>query len=278
MEQRIAELTKARGDDLLQAGRAALNLNDKLDFFKQAHSANPASIEIFKELGVTQRKLSEYVSAIETFRNGLRLNPDDPILHRELGITFSKAQQLPEAIIALREAVRLAPADAEAWSNLGGVLRRIGMKNAPQSFDDTALKQSRECYAQAHALDKYNLYSSLNVSRLDLLLSKWESSRANLAKEGFSKQVHLCHHEVQESPNDFWRKFDLMDSLLFSGKYVEAISECENAISNVPMNERNDVLPSVLGPLENFISAGVLDSDTLSATELIVQKIQSAIK
>ena len=172
LKEQITALTIARGDDLLRAGLATTDIKERLAHLKKANHANPASTDVLLELGKTYRALSDYSAAIETFKAALRLDNNDAVLHRELGVTFSKATRIPEAIAAFQEAVRLAPSDAEAWSNLGGAQRRMGMAGAPANFDTDALIKSRESYSYAHSLNKYDLYSGLNVWQIRFVAFK----------------------------------------------------------------------------------------------------------
>jgi tetratricopeptide (TPR) repeat protein len=193
-----------------------------------------------------------------------------------LGVTYSKSGRWREAIDSLKDAVRLDPKDAEAWSNLGGAYRRAGMARGPSDFDRESLVQSRECYARAHGINRFDLYAALNVSRLDLLLSKWDETRRQAAKEGFAKQVHLCRFMAGEAPGDFWRRFDLAEALLFSGEREAALETFDEAVALVPGEARADNLASVLGPLENYVSAGVLDEDLSGAVNAIIAKLKIA--
>lgn len=277
LKAEIAALKSARGEDLLRAGLATTDLKERLSHLKDANRANPASTDVLLELGKTERALAEYTAAIEAFKAALRLNPIDAVLHRELGVTLSKAKRLPEAISSLQEAVRLAPLDAEAWSNLGGAQRRVGMVGAPTTFDIDSLLNSRRSYSEAHTLNRFDLYSGLNVCRLDLLLSKWHPEKQVDAKQGFARQVHLCRFAVAEDPQDYWRRFDLVDALLFSDQHAEAIEACDDAIALVPGDARRDVLPSVLGPLDNLLTVGVLDSSTAAATNVVVGRLRGAM-
>lgn len=151
------------------------------------------------------------------------------------------------------------------------------MEKSPSSFDRIALGQARTCYEEAHSIDRFDLYAALNLSRLELLLSKWDFSKIETAKKGFAKYTTLCQFAVADSPDDYWRKFDLMDSLLFSGCFEEAIVICDTAISSTPKEERNDILTSVVKPITDLIAIGLLDDDTLSYAKRIEQKLKEAI-
>ncbi len=278
LETEIERLKKDRGEDLLLAANATEELSSRIVLLKQAVQANPASTRAFLELGKAQRGLRQYNEAVGSFQTALRLSPNNSKLHRELGVTFSKQENSGLAVSSLREAVRLSPDDSEAWSNLGGALRRVGTSNAPESYNKDALLESRECYSKANELKPFDLYSGLNVSRVDLMLSRWEANRADQAKQGFSSQVHLCRHMVQQNPKDYWNKFNLADALLFSGNYAEANLLYDDAISAVPISEREDALRNtVLGPLKGYIAASVLDGELLIEVKKVIMKLETAI-
>jgi Flp pilus assembly protein TadD len=278
LEQQIERLTKERGEDLLRAAQSAEKLSERVEILKQATAVNPASAVILLELGRTFRSLADYPQAISTLERALRLDKNDAVVHRELGVTHSKAGNPPLAAAALREAVRLAPDDAEAWSNLGGSLRRMGMSGAPQSFDVDSLKSARQAYSQAHKLKQFDLYSGLNVARLDLILSKWEPGKASEAENGFRRQVNLCRFMVDEEPSDYWRRFDLADALLFGGSKHEVEAAYDAAIQQVLPEARRDVLSSVLGPLENYVTAGVVSGQLADRVHAIINKLRAAAK
>lgn len=276
LKDQIQELVLARGDDFLRAAKATTAPREKLKLLQEARRVNPSSTSVLLEIGLTQRELKNYREASEALCDALRLAPDDAVIHRELGVTFSKDAQLDRAVQSLREAVRLAPLDAEAWSNLGGALRRIGMAKAPAEMDEAALLQSRESYERAHDINHFDLYAALNICRLDLLLSKWDTNRAQVAQSGFSRQIFLCQHMVGEAPKDFWRHFDLTDAFLFSRKFKEAFEACDAAIALVDIDKRADTLETVLGPLRNYVAAGVLDEELLSNVKAMIARLEKA--
>ncbi len=274
LKDEINRLKAARGEDLMNAAKASGSINDRINKLQEAVFANPASAEGFLELGRAYRDAGQYNEAIQSLLNAHKLKPIDGIINRELGVTYSKSKKMNEAIHFLREAVRLNPKDAEAWSNLGGALRRLGMLEAPHSLNQKYLDEARNSYDEAHRLDNFNLYAGLNVARLNVLLSKWDPSLLEQAKEQFRKQIYLCRHAVQQSQTDYWRVFDLADALLFSGEYSEAQSLYTTAIELIPKDERPDKLTSVLNPFLDFIEAKVLDGVLLSEVEKIVNTIR----
>ncbi|ADB41549.1 tetratricopeptide repeat protein [Spirosoma linguale] len=277
LNDEINRLKKARGEDLINAAKATDNINEKLTKLIEAIEANPASAEAFLELGKTYRDASQYDKAIKTLRDAHKLRPTDSIINRELGVTYSKQKKLDDAIYYLKEAVRLSPNDAEAWSNLGGALRKLGMIEAPNSFNQKNLEEARDSYVEAHKINRYDLYSGLNIARLNILLSKWDKTLLTQAQEQFKKQVLLCRFAVQEDSNDYWRLFDLADTLFLSGEYGEAYQVYDKAISLIPKEERKDKLSSVIDPFQNYLSASVFSGVYIDEIQKIIHTLTTAM-
>ena len=115
--------------------------------------------------------------------------------------------------------------------------------------------------------------------KLDLLLSKWYPDKQLEAKQGFAKQVHLCRFAFEDAKPEekYWRKFDLVDALLFPGEHDNVLKACEEAIAFVPKDERKDVLTSVLGPLQNILIVGVIDQPTTMILSQVVEKLRAQL-
>ena len=80
---------------------------------------------------------------------------------------------------------------------------------------------------------------------------------------------------VQESPGDYWRRFDLADALLFSGNYSEGRIAYDEALALVPDEQARDVLSSVLGPLRNDMMAGAVDGQLHEEVRILIEKIEA---
>ncbi len=278
LHARIEQLVQERGEELLRLARGTTNPTERIELLRAAVGVNPAFTEALIELGAALRGVADYPAAIEYLKDAVRYGSDNPEAHRELGVTYSKAGEPALAAAALRRALELDLGNAETWSNLGGALRRVGMARAAQGhYDTTALSESRDSYAEAHRLQPYDLYSALNVARLDILLSKWDPGLLARGQREFENEKFLCQHMVQQEPDDWWRRFDLGDALLFSGATAEARDVYEQAISLVPEHQRKDVLGSVLGPMTDLITAQVLDGDLLAEVKYVIALIERAM-
>jgi tetratricopeptide (TPR) repeat protein len=276
LHDEILQLKTARGEELVRAAKAEPDVSRRVQLLEQAIEVNPAYVEALLLVGGAYRATSRYDDAVAAFESSLRLEPNNASAKRELGVTYSKMGNLDLAVETLRSAVRLDDRDAEAWSNLGGALRRVGMRNAPVDYDAGALKESRYSYKTAHDINTYDIYSGLNVARLDVLLSRWQYDLTDQAAAEFSRELNLCRVAVTDAPDDFWRQFDLAEALLFVGSYDEAKRVWRRAIDLVPGPERRDRLSSVLSPLMAYLDAGVVTGPTKSAVEMFVADLRTA--
>jgi Flp pilus assembly protein TadD len=278
LHARIDQLVQERGEELLRLALGTTNLTERIELLRAAVRVNRAFTAALIELGTALREVADYPAAIESLKDAVRYGSDNPEAHRELGVTYSKAGEPALAAAALRRALELDPGNAETWSNLGGALRRVGMARAADGhYDNAALSESRDSYAEAHRLQPYDLYSALNVARLDILLSKWDPALLAQGQDEFKNEEFLCRHLVQQKPVDWWRRFDLGDALLFSGASTEARGVYGQAINLIPEDQRKDALGSVLGPLADLITAQVLDGDLLAEVKYVVAMIERAM-
>ncbi|MEP6951137.1 MAG: tetratricopeptide repeat protein [Ginsengibacter sp.] len=269
------QLKELVGEKLVRDAMTKEKLDDKILYLLQALEKNPASVTALLEIGKAYRSKSMYEESITCLKRAIDIQPDKPELHRELGVTYSKQKKPDLAVAALREAVRLDPRDKEALNNLGGALRRMGMAKAPGDYDRRALEESCDSYSKAHKIDRFDLYSGLNVARLKILLSRWDPPLLEEAKEVFRKKYHLCYYEVDENPNNFWLLFDLADVLLFSENNEEYKTKFHEAVILIPPDEQKDILNTVLGPFRDYLTAGVLTAPLKTHVEEIVKQLSN---
>lgn len=211
---------------------------------------------------------------MERSKRGIALDVHSAQFHRELGLAYNKMMQFEKAVDALREAVRLDPKDDEAWNNLGGALRRLGMRKSPNECDWDALRDARNSYNNAVTLDEHDSYALGNVARLDLLLSRIEPERKSYALDEFETLRHLCLIKRKKAPNDYWLWFDLADTYLFVDDVNEGYRLYHEAVQLIPPDYRVSIVTSVISPLEEILSIGVVEDQS----KVIVQKIVEEMK
>jgi tetratricopeptide (TPR) repeat protein len=242
--------------------------------FRKAIEANPSLIEGYLDLVIELRKLGDYEAAASTLQQGIALDAHSAQFRRELGLDYNKMMQFEKAVDALREAVRLDPKDTEAWNNLGGALRRLGIRKPPDECDWDVLRDARNSYYNAVTLDEHDSYALGNVARLDLLLSRIEPERKHSVSDELETLRYLCLIKRKKDPNDYWHWFDLADTYLFVDDVNEGYRLYHEAVKLIPPDYRASIVTSVISPLEEILSMGVVEEQS----RVVVQKIVEEMK
>lgn len=286
----LKRLQSERGEELLAAAKKEAEYQKKISLLRQAISINPVFLDAYLELGTTLRIIGQYGEAIKVLREAIKLNPDCTDCHRELGVALSKNDDLDLAAESLQAAIQRNPRDYDALSVLGGVYRRLGMKEAPTTFDWPSLREARNFYQKASEINPHDTYPLLNVARLDLLLSKVEPARKQLAKQAFDELQDLCSYEVRKAEKAlgenktnpqlrakvYWRTFDHADTILLSDRIDEGLARYRAGIELIHPDERESVLSSVSAPLRNYLAADVLSKSLNDAVKNLIEEIDIA--
>lgn len=275
LEKEIRQLKSEQGRDYINAARAAEKSQDRIDLFRKALEVNPNLDEALFYLGVELRIVGEYDNAIISLGRAVALNPASAVYHRELGVAYSKNSQLKEARSEFDEAVALNPKDDEAWSNRGGLLRRLGSSNFPSKVGQLFLTDARNSYNEAYKINKLNQYALGNMARLDLILSTVDPHSKLIAEHELKKLKSLCEYKLEDQPAEkYWLMFDIADSYLLLGEVDEGLRLYEEAIAAVPNDRRKSVLSSVYDPLENLISLETFEDKVKIASKKILEKLR----
>ncbi|AUN33128.1 tetratricopeptide repeat protein [Niveispirillum cyanobacteriorum] len=103
-------------------------------------------------LGVVLKNLRRYAEAIEAYRRALVLMPDEAAVMSNMGLSLSQlGDRDEEATRWLHRAIRVKPHFADAWLNLGLVLRNQNRIEQAMKFCQGALAADPD-HAEAHTL------------------------------------------------------------------------------------------------------------------------------
>jgi hypothetical protein len=64
---------------------------------------------------------------------------------------------------------------------------------------------------------------------------------------------------------------------MFSGEYANAQSVYDDALSLVPNDRRRDTVASVVEPLRNYVTAGVLNGELLDQVKNVIGKLDAVL-
>ena len=273
LKSELDSLKKNRGMEYYQSGISATNHEDKVEFFNKAIKINPLLIDAYVELGKELRKQSKYDESIEVLCKSTTINNNYVKIHQELGIVYGKIKQFKLAIESLENANKLKPNDAEILRNLGGALRRLALSDVPDSINWGLLEKAKERYQEAVNIDGFNTYGLLNVAKLQLMLSKNDSSLINEAIKNFEISRHLSKATLVKNPKDYWKQFDYADTFILSGKIKTGEKEFEKGVKLIPSEHKASVLISVLSSL-NELSQFKVRKDINDSIKQIIKKFE----
>ncbi|WP_029015138.1 tetratricopeptide repeat protein [Niveispirillum irakense] len=146
-------------------------------------------------LGVTLKNQQRYGKAVDAYRRALVLTPDEPATLNNLGLALSQdGRRDEEAAAWLRRAIRLKPDFADAWLNLGLVLRN-------QNRIDAAMDYCRQALAADPA------HAPANTLLATCLLLKGQV-RAGFAAYEWRTRLKEYARPEQPYPSPVWKGGD----------------------------------------------------------------------
>ncbi len=261
----IDELKSQRSSELLAAATADDRPSERMHWFKKCVAVNPASVDCWLGLGEEYRRQENYEESIASLTEALSLDRNRVEIYRQLGVSYNKSGNLDAAIHSFQRAIGISDDHAETWSNFGGVLRRKGMKELPDESGWDILRSAKNSYEKAEDIDENDMYAILNIAKLSVILSKKEPDLLDDAVHRFEIVRPLCQFKVHRRPNDYWERFNLADTYIFSDLKGEGTNKYKEAIDIVPKKYRKDVLSSVSSPLKNMLDLEVLPEDIANA-------------
>ncbi len=115
----------AKPDELLEAGRAALNSGNvraAIPLLERVVALEPQHKEAWNDLGLARLRAGSNEAAVAAFRKQLEVNPFDEHANDYLGIALEQQQKYAEAIAAFRKQIDGNPLDPVAHAALGEIL------------------------------------------------------------------------------------------------------------------------------------------------------------
>ncbi len=278
LREEIRRLRELQADELVAAAQKSPPAR-ALELLRRAVDRNPANVRARCQLGAALRRAADYTGAIRELRVAVELDPGSAAGWRELGVTLSKSGQLAGAVEALQRAVGLDPSDAETWATIGGLRRRLARPAAGSAFDWPTLREARDAYRRASHLRTNDTYALVNEARLELLLSAVEPETRPAALRQLRKLENLARYEADSlDRRDPWKLFDLVDTLLLTGRVDEGLASLRAGIELIDSAHRESYLMSVIGPLQDFVAVDVLDEVTTAGVREAIGLCEQAIK
>lgn len=215
--------------DALKAAEEAIRRQDPdsaITEYEKALALAPGDALLHFKLGLLHKYKGRWPEAREQFETAIRLAPDYAEAHRELGIAQNKLLKpdspagTPTGEQALRRAVELNPRDFDAYSSLGGILRRVGK-----------LDEALDRYETAAEISEGHPYPLLNALKLraarDGRVDLNEANTFRLARAERFRQAQVNNSPAIDSP---WSYFDLAEIRLYQGSKDDFIKYIDEGI------------------------------------------------
>ncbi len=97
-----------------------------MDYYRNSLKINPDYPPAHLALGLLYRRAGKLQKAKEHYREALRIKPDYGYAHNNLGVVYGMQEMVEQEMAHYLEALKINPLDAEAHNNLGEMLMRIG--------------------------------------------------------------------------------------------------------------------------------------------------------
>ncbi|GCB71148.1 hypothetical protein scyTo_0001476, partial [Scyliorhinus torazame] len=219
--------------NILQCVRRSHHWRTEEDLFTSALSVCPFNAKVHYNVGKNLADRGKETSAIQYYREAVRLNPKYVHAMNNLGNIFKERKELHEAEKLLSRAVAIQPDFAAAWMNLGIV------QNSLRKFDEaersywTAIKYRKkypDCYYNLGRLyaDLHRTVDALNAWRNATLLKPshslaWNNLIILLDNTGNLAQAEAVGKEALKLlPNDHTIMFSFANVLGKLKKYKES--------------------------------------------------------
>ena len=159
--------------NLQGSSRAALCMySTAIDSFKQGLKLKPNDADIYFNMGNMHKKTGAWDTAILNYESGLKIKPDFAGVYINLGSVQHKKGDIKAAIESYKQALKIKPDYAEAYSDMGNALKDSGELEAAITSYKQALK-IKPAFADAY----YNMGNVLkDKGELDAAIDSFKQA------------------------------------------------------------------------------------------------------
>ncbi|XP_048389026.1 protein O-mannosyl-transferase TMTC4 isoform X3 [Stegostoma tigrinum] len=219
--------------NIMQCIRRSCHWRTEEDLFTSALSVCPFNAKVHYNVGKNLADRGKEISAIQYYREAVRLNPKYVHAMNNLGNILKERKELHEAEKLLSRAVAIQPDFAAAWMNLGIVQNSLNKFEEAERSYWTAIKYRKkypDCYYNLGRLyaDLHRTAEALNAWRNATLLKPnhslaWNNLIILLDNTGNLAQAEAVGKEALKLlPNDHTIMFSFANVLGKLKKYKES--------------------------------------------------------
>lgn len=174
------------------------SLRRGLDYLEKAAEANPNYGPTQYYIGIANMKRGWYKTAVQAFRNTIRLDPENYLAHNALGESYYRLQRFDESIFEYQKAIALRKNYSTAYFNLGNTIYK---KGALQEIVDSYLEILETRYTQPDA--------SKDDQNLAFDLRRLRDGQSPGSSEVLKAMVNAYRNAIKYEPTFFEASFNL---------------------------------------------------------------------
>jgi tetratricopeptide (TPR) repeat protein len=190
------------------------DLPTAINEWKEAIRLDPKLADAHYSLGITLWQSGDFPAAAEQLRAAIQIQPDYAEAYYTLGTVLKQMEKYPEAADALRRAIKLQPDFAGAHTTLAAVLRQLGDSVGASEEAKAGAEISRQKNSlQAATFATNSGRRLLGVGDLDGAISQFRSAIAAVpayAQAHYQLGLALKQKgDKQEAQKEFQRAVEL---------------------------------------------------------------------
>lgn len=241
----VAEILASSYNDLGVMRAKASNFSEAAEFFKQAHTWNPALPGLDRNWGLAAYRAEQYPDAVASLERHLAAHPDDALARQILGLSYFVQENYAKTAEVLRPLSGNPPGDPALLFAWGTALVRTRQSTAAAKIFQRLLEQNtsnpgvHSLLGQAYAQDTDypSALRELNEAlRLDPKLTEahYYTGLVYLHQSDFDSAAREFRAELALRPGDPVTTYHLAFTLLSQGQTEEAATLLRDVIKTKP--------------------------------------------
>ncbi len=181
---------------------------------------SPDSAEAHCDLGVAMIQTGDPKTAINYFKQAVKLDPNHERSYYNLGLCYHKIGFVDNAISAYESVIRLNPGDDQAWANLASLF-----------FQRNEIGEAIEFYQKAVEINPKSAETLTALSTAQYLAGKYEES-VNSARKCIDLDDSKHHHWLQLGQS-YYALHDSAKAIRAFQKATELNNRCDKSWNNL---------------------------------------------
>jgi len=153
-------------------------------------------VKALLDRGIAQLRNNQYVEALQTLTEAIRLDPTDADFYYQRGVAYCRLNDYPHAVTDLKEAIRLEPTDANFYYQRGFAYFQIGRYLA--SYHLSAYQDALKDTTEAIRLEPTDVYFYIQRGLIYEELRDYQNALADFEMVNQLEPADECDKKIGE--------------------------------------------------------------------------------